>query len=491
MIVKLKSISISIVFLFFELFLCGSGRADTMDKEKLICLKIIRMDLPAENQGAGGVIAVDINRDGNKDFIVTKPGYISCYDSSGEKLWTKQMDIQVTEKAETFGLPGWHGPGVQVTDVDEDSQSEILFLTRDNTLHVLNGENGNIKVKIKLDSPQGTAGWEHLVIANFRGKGDRDLLLQATNSKGYRMGRTVAAYSLPVLMKDKDNAKPLWMREDFIASAHSGARVADLDGDGKDEVLGGTIISSEGKILFKIPIKGHIDSISVADVRPDIAGLEVIALEEGGAYHIFPNTNRFFKLYNKAFNRFFLGGNHVFLFNNERLIWKSHYKHWEPQNVAVGDFDTEKPGLEIWCRSRFDTHQKPFLLDAHGKCLFYYKMDEVAPKNWTEKGIEVISTIDWTGDSKQLAAAKERHKPGDVVIFDPKSGEFLLKCKEKADRLYVADVLGDWREELIVVKGNELHIYQNMEQNPNPDRQRLWIQNHYRRSKMTWNYYNP
>jgi hypothetical protein len=110
---------------------------------------------------------------------------------------------------------------------------------------------------------------------------------------------------------------------------------------------------------------------------------------------------------------------------------------------------------------------------------------------YTAKGAEVIWTIDWTGEPKQFAAAKERHKSGDVAIFGPISVQFLYRFKERADRLYVADVLGDWREKLIVLNGNELHIYQNDKPNPNPNRARLWNQNHYRRSKMTWNYYSP
>jgi hypothetical protein len=78
-----------------------------------------------------------------------------------------------------------------------------------------------------------------------------------------------------------------------------------------------------------------------------------------------------------------------------------------------------------------------------------------------------------------------------VAIFDAFSGEFLHRFKENADRLYVADVFGDWREELIVLNGNELHIYENTAPNSKADRPRLWIKNYYKRSKMTWNYYNP
>jgi hypothetical protein len=65
------------------------------------------------------------------------------------------------------------------------------------------------------------------------------------------------------------------------------------------------------------------------------------------------------------------------------------------------------------------------------------------------------------------------------------------RLTEKADRLYVADVSGDWREEIVVLAGTELRIYHNPLPNPDPGRARLWQQDHYLRSKLTYNYYSP
>jgi hypothetical protein len=121
----------------------------------------------------------------------------------------------------------------------------------------------------------------------------------------------------------------------------------------------------------------------------------------------------------------------------------------------------------------------------------HYSMDDVAPDGWTVRGVEAINKIDWTGEERQLAAAKERHRSGDICLFDPITGEFIERFTEEADRLYVADVSGDWREELIVLNGGELHIYHNSASNQHSDRERLWSKPHYQRSKMTWNYYSP
>lgn len=432
--------------------------------------QIIELDLPVQDKGRGGLITVDVNDDGQKDFIITKPDHIAVYDHAGSKLWVKKVNIQVTKNAEGQGLPGLHGAGVQAFDIDGDQKTEVLYLTKDGTLNIVQGNNGKTKSSIEIESSPGTEGWEHLVVANFRGEGNQDLLLQASNAEGYKIGSYLAAYALDDLLKGV-KPQPLWTRDDFFASPHHGARVADLDGDGKDEVLGGQVIAPDGEVLLQIPLplnanNHHLDALFVADVRPDIPGLEVVALEEGG-------------------------DNNIFLYNSNRLIWQVNYKRQEPQNAAVGDFDLKKPGLEVWARSRYKENQKPFVFDAQGKLIRNYKMERVAPEGWTASGVEVISTIDWTGERRQLAAAKERHEAGDVAIFDPITGQFLYKFSEKADRLYVADVSGDWREEVIVLNGNQLHIYSNPEANPNPNRPSLWTQNHYRRSKMSWNYYSP
>ena len=55
----------------------------------------------------------------------------------------------------------------------------------------------------------------------------------------------------------------------------------------------------------------------------------------------------------------------------------------------------------------------------------------------------------------------------------------------------IADVLGDWREEIIVLAGNELSIYQNPAPNSRPDQPRLWTNRNYRRLKKCHNYYSP
>ncbi len=425
---------------------------------------VIPLDIPAPQDSAGGLITADLTGDRRMDFLITVPGHITAHANDGRHLWTREMNVCVGGSSEREGLPGHHGPGVQAGDIDGNGNSEVLFLTKERELVVLNGADGLELWRAAPPWPDGAERWEHAVIANFRGKGDHDLLLQATNRDGYRVGHYLSAHAISDLRQGR--YEPLWRRDDFLTCAHNGARVADINGDGRDEVLGGDIIDHKGDLLYKVPLRGHIDAITAAKVRPDIEGLQVVAVEEGGPQR-------------------------VFLYNHEGLIWEADFHNQEPQNMAVGNFDPQRPGKEIWNRSRYNEYQKPFVFDAQGALIAHYELSETAPENWTVSGVEVIVPIHWTGEEKQLAVATERHKAGDVAIFEPLTGVFVERFPVEAARLYVADVSGDWREEILVVAENELRIYHNGAPNPRPGHERLWNNPHYRRLKMTWNYYSP
>jgi len=424
---------------------------------------VIKLDMPAPQESEGGLIAADVDSDGEPDYLVTVPGNLAVYANDGRKLWVRATDLVVGGQSESQGLPGHHGPGVAAGDVDGDGKCEVIFLTKDGVLHVVDGATGQERMTAKPPVPKGAERWELALIADFRGTGDRDVLLQTTNKDGYRMGRYLAAYAVESL---RDDGQPLWATDAFVSCAHNGARLADLDGDGRDEVLGATILGPNGQARSRAAeFQGHIDSVFVADVRPETPGLEVVLLEEGS--------------------------NEVQVVGVNGPIWRKNLRQQEPQNAAVGRFKPDSEEIFVWCRSRYDEHQKPFVFDSSGEVAFEYEMDQVAPPGWTTKGVEVIHTIDWTGLPHQLACAKERHESGDVGLFEPLTGQFVLRLPEKADRLYVADVSGDWREEIVVLNGSDLHVYSNAEPNARPEQKRLWSDRNYRRLKQAHNYYSP
>ena len=393
--------------------------------------RVIPLEIPAPEDSAGGIVVADVNNDAAPDFLVTVPGHLGVYGNDGRKLWIKEIELVVGIKSESDGLPGHHGPGVAAGDGDGDGRAEVVVLTKDGRLCVLDGSTGELESTARPPVPEGAQRWEVAMIADFRGTGgDGDLLLQATNQSGYRTGRYLAAYTYESLA---GGGEPLWQTDGFVSCAHNAARLADLDGDGRDEVLGATIFSADGQLLARAaPFRGHIDSLFVADVRPELPGLEVVLLEEGS--------------------------NQVQVLGTKGPVWRGHFRNQEPQNAAVGRFAPGSDEIFIWCRSRYNEHQKPFVFNSRGVKVFDYQMDDVAPPGWTTEGVEVIHTIDWTGRPEQLACAKERHISGDVCLFEPLTGRFVARFKERTDRLYVADVAGDWREEILVLNGNRLHV---------------------------------
>lgn len=423
----------------------------------------------------GGLIAADVNGDGARDLIITQPSTIVAYAQSGTKLWSvANPSIQLGGQSESDGLPGLHGAGVQAGDIDNDGITEVLYVTTDNRLRLINGLNGSIERTISLPAVSSRYNrWEHAIISNFRRNGDSDLLLSASvviNSSGYLRATKIAAYSFASLASAGAGANALWSRSDFVSPSHGHPRVADLDRDGRDEVVGGIVVSHDGSKRVDIGVGNqaspHIDSLAIGDITPTSAGLEAVAVEEGGERR-------------------------VIMYNKSRVLWsKSRKPATDGDKVQIGNYHTGLPGLEIFLRGAESNDM--WVMNRLGNTIAAYDFDTVKqPQSWTDAGIEVIFAIHWTGETRQLNAAKERHEAGDVGIFDPLTAKFIQVFDEAADRVYVADLAGDWREELVVISGSNLRIYRNLDANPRPNVTSLWSDPLYNRLKMTWNYYSP
>ncbi|NIO22156.1 MAG: hypothetical protein GTN76_15870, partial [Candidatus Aenigmarchaeota archaeon] len=182
---------------------------------------------------------------------------------------------------------------------------------------------------------------------------------------------------------------------------------------------------------------------------------------------------------------------------------------WEdPDKVAVGNFRTGRAGLEIFCRSsasdgtcprpQVDQYEEcPWVHDAQGAVINkYYLYDSPGrPAWWTTRGAEEIVRIDWDGNAREEIVGKERHEYGGIAILDAPTGTFEKAVNMEAMRVYAADILGDYREEVIVVdwnggQGNKVKIFWNDQPNTNT-KPRYWTLQHYRRQKQNWNYYSP
>ena len=218
--------------------------------------------------------------------------------------------------------------------------------------------------------------------------------------------------------------------------------VADVDGDGFDEIVyGAATIDHNGKLLYssfdtvKVPAGapassiegqtvrlGHGDSIHVTDIDPNRPGLEIFMCYEGGAWAPYGSALRDAKTGEVIFGL---------------------YSGKDTGRAMIGDVDPTKPGLELW---------------ANG----YWKADGTL---LTGSGLGTNANIKWSADmTTQIVNGSVNTSTGiyqtpTINGWDYKSNKVttILTASgthtnnwTKGNPCLVADVFGDWREELLV-----------------------------------------
>ncbi len=406
----------------------------------------------------GGLFAHDLDGDGARELIVTAEGHIGAYRLTGEALWVRRCSIVL--------WPYTHHPSAIAGDLDGDGRQELAYLCSPTGICVLDGATG--EQEGALPAPRETVA---LAIANLRGEGDRDILLQFSQTH-------IAALRA-------DTGELLWETEEYRGIEHSPLRQADIDGDGRDEVAGAVLIDHDGTRMNAWDLGGTyrgMDSLVIADVEPGYP-LEVVLAEQRGAES---NTDAV---------------------NPDRIVFRAlNPWNWEdPDKVAVGDFAPELPGLEIFNRSSggdgtarrgkqepFSNEEAPWVLDATGRLLAKFYINDTKPDWWHSHGIEEVGRIDWDGDAADELVCKERHTNGAGAILAPLTGEFRCIFPGRAIIIYAADLVGDSREEVVTIdEGGMLRLFANEAGNANAPRPSPWGSGHYARQKQNWNYYSP
>jgi hypothetical protein len=454
---------------------------------------------------------IDLNGDGHLDFTYRTEWGLYAYDHYGTLMWVKT--IQIPEQC--------HGATFAAADIDGDSQVEVLALNRSNEIIVYDGYNGNPEdtIDVNVGAYQRLG---HIAVVNLRGAGDRDVIVQTmdTDLSGYNfyINRTLIAMNVEsttvdTLWRVKQNrAYGDGYYEGYWGQAHGGLMCADVDGDGLDEVVGGNYIDDDGTFMdvnfpynwvhtFPPDYMDHLDCVAVGDFLPNTTDLEWVITNED---HQDGGTG-YWDWYTSMLSTSDTEWQHeTTLFsegsaNNDR----------EPQHVAVGNFDTESLFSEIWVRSRFgdplkpEEKQHPWVLNSSGVQFTHYEMDTTLPAgfniNGNKMGLELIWTIDWFGTKKEYIAGTTRGSTdGHVGIFDAVTGDSIWTTMDRASNmqckiLYVADVSGDSREEIVVMdlSDNTIKVFWNGEVNTNQPKPDKWDDPLYARVKQNWGYYSP
>lgn len=218
----------------------------------------------------------------------------------------------------------------------------------------------------------------------------------------------------------------VWSWHRSGGGAFHGIRVGDVDGDGRDEIIHGSIAIDDNGATMWVTGQGHGDRFHLTDIDPTRPGLEIWYVQER------PGVNYY--------------GIHLRDAKTGELIWGRSGPGFGDQDIGRGlaaDIDPRYPGLECW---------------ATRGVLYSAKGEEIGPlPSKCNFGI-------WWDDD-----LLREHLDGTTISkWDYRRGSFrdifIADGCEVGSRnapMGYGDILGDWREEVWYVDSarREIRIY--------------------------------
>jgi hypothetical protein len=410
---------------------------------------------------AGGAIKFvwvgDLDGDGEYDFVLdrqTSPQLLEAYRSDGTFLWrvnmgpNSQQQNNISPGASANNLGHWDG--VTVYDFDSDGRAEVAVriangvtfgdgqkFTHSNNneqfIAILDGKTGALRARAQLPTDYISNGplaarfgvgyldgkRPSLVtyMKNRQSNGDFNLIMAAW---------TFSGSSLTMNWK--------WLRGSQDAPDGHNTRIIDVDGDGKDEIHEiGFMLNGDGKVRYLLGPKGivHGDRFHVAKMDPIRAGLQGYGVQQS-------NPSGLLEYYYDA--------------TKGDIIWKHTGAVADVGRGMVGDIDPTQPGMEVWSFSG--------VYNAPSNKLTSQSTSQ-AP--WPHLGLF------WDGD-----ILMELYNDGKIEKWNWKSPStsgsvprLLTATRFGAQNThgpnpgFHGDILGDWREEVILVspENDELVIF--------------------------------
>lgn len=327
-------------------------------------------------------------------YIGHEVNCLTVYDLEGKQLW--QVGNPSAGAAAGADIPA------QVYDIDQDGYNEIIACMK-GKVRILNGKDGTEKTSFSYPSAN---AHDCIIIANLTGnKKPQDIIVKDRYNQVWALDRT---------------GKLLWTHKGITGHF---PWPFDFDNDGREEVVCGyDYLTPEGKKLWSINQGGHPDCIWVADIdRNSENGAEIA-----------------------------VGGNDVTVYHNDgKLLWRNN-QPVEPQNIAIGDFLPDEPGLEIGGQDRIDRgspgKEAIFVISNSGKTSYYQ----------TRSGWGSIAYMchNWDGTgSDQLMIWRGPEKP---ALFD---GKVNKVASFNEGYMMAGDMNGDGIDEIITFTEDNAYIY--------------------------------
>lgn len=425
---------------------------------------------------AGDASVADVDGDGEYEIVFlwspsnskdnshagyTGNVYIDAVELDGTKLW--RIDLGVNIRA------GAHYSPFMVYDMDGDGKAEVIVKTADGTKDGKGGVIGDGSKDYRNDSGYILSGPEYLTLFDGEtgealstvdyevprgnvsawgdGYGNRvDRFLAAiayldgkkpsvVMTRGYYTRTVLAAFDYVggELVKrwtfDSDAAG-----EQYEGQGNHGLSVLDVDADGKDEIMYGALaINDDGTVLYSTGL-GHGDAMHAGKLDPSREGYQVVSVHEH------TNAEYGIEMRNAA---------------TGEILW-GEYTGIDTGRGMSADIDPTHPGYESWASTIVDGQMEPVtrVYSATGEVI--YEGAE-APKS-------ANFAIWWDGDlQRELfdhqwdnSAAKgiplvykwdyENKKMNEIF----RATGTLTNNHTKGNPALQADILGDWREEILL-----------------------------------------
>ncbi|MEY2917397.1 MAG: hypothetical protein RIS73_1111 [Bacteroidota bacterium] len=394
----------------------------------------------------------------NSQAGITDPPIFQAYKMNGTFLWQINLGKNIRE--------GAHYTQFMLYDLDGDGKAEIAMKTGDGSMDSKGNIIGDSSKDWRNDKGYILSGPEYLTVFNGlsgeainttdyiqprHGKlnpSTEELKAMWGDGYGNRMDRFLACvayldgvhpslimcrgyYTRTILAAwDFKGGKLIkrWVfdtndkgNEKYAGQGNHNLTVADVDGDGKDEIVYGQMtVDDNGKGLYSTGI-GHADALHVSDLDPSRPGLEVFSIQE----------------------RFDDAGANFRDAKTGEVIWKKASQKAGDDGEGPGrglalDVDPRYPGFECW------------VAGAGIKGMFDNKGNVISEKTpacnmgifWDGDVLsEILNGVNvskWVYDSSKTQ-----------TIFDGKNFDCVSNNGTKSNPCLSADLFGDWREELI------------------------------------------
>ncbi|HEY0039156.1 MAG TPA: rhamnogalacturonan lyase [Flavisolibacter sp.] len=258
-------------------------------------------------------------------------------------------------------------------------------------------------------------------------------------SRGYYTRSVIASWDFKAgklqkrwVFDSHDPAKP--ENKAYAGQGNHNLTVADVDNDGRDEIVfGAMVIDDDGKGLFSTGL-GHGDAQHVSDLDPTRPGLEVFGIQE----------------------RFDDAGARMFDARTGEILWKKASVKAGDDGEGPGrglalDVDPRFPGSECWSFGAGISG----LYDAKGN-LITKKTPPSCNMGIYWDGDVLRELLDGTRIDKWLYEKDSTHRLLDAAIYN-----CVRNNGTKSNPVLSADILGDWREEVIyrTADSKELRIF--------------------------------